>query len=130
MINQTFNFIGTPVAKPRMTKADTWKKRPVVEKYWKFKDNIKAQAKRQGFKLGQAYKVTFYLPLPKSMSMKRKQVMIGKPHKLRPDLDNLLKSLNDTLMEEDSGVYYITAQKKWAIGGKIIVENLPENLDF
>ena len=113
-----------------MTQADRWKKRPVVEKYWMFKDAIRAQADKQKFELGQAYKVTFYLPLPKSMSMKRKRALIGKPHKLRPDLDNLLKSLNDTLMDEDSSVYYVTAVKKWALGGKIIVENLPENLDF
>jgi Holliday junction resolvase RusA-like endonuclease len=123
-------FIGAPVAKPRMTQADRWKKRPVTEKYWKFKDAIKSTARRQGFVLGQTYKVTFYMPLPKSMSMKRKQAMIGKPHKLRPDLDNLLKSLNDCLMDEDSSVYYVVAVKKWAIGGKIIVENYPENLDF
>jgi len=125
-----FEFIGDPVAKPRMTQADKWKKRPVVEKYWKFKDKIKAQAKAQGFKLGQAYKVIFYLPMPKSMSMKRKNVINGKPHKIRPDLDNLIKSLNDCMLEEDGAVFYVTAQKKWGVGGKIIVENLPENLDF
>ena len=123
-------FMGTPVAKPRMTQADKWKKRPVTQKYWLFKDAIKRQARKQGFVLAPCYKVTFYLPLPKSMSMKKKQALIGKPHKIRPDLDNLLKSLNDCLMEEDSSVFYVVAQKKWAIGGKIIVENLPENLDF
>lgn len=123
-------FNGVPVAKPRMTQADKWKKRPVVQKYWLFKDRISAVAKKQGFKLGKAYRVTFYLPLPKSMSMKRKGALNGKPHTIRPDLDNLLKSLNDCLMDEDSSVHYIVAQKKWAIGGKIIVENLPENLDF
>ena len=25
----------TPVAKPRMTQSDKWKKRPIVEKYWR-----------------------------------------------------------------------------------------------
>lgn len=123
-------YIGLPVAKPRMTQADKWKKRAVVEKYWSFKDKIKLQAKQQGFKLGKAYKVVFYIPLPKSMSMKRKEALIGKPHTSRPDLDNMLKSLNDCLMDEDSSVHYVVCSKKWAIGGKIIVENLPENLEF
>lgn len=123
-------FIGNPVAKPRMTRADRYKKRPVVERYWAFKDKIVLQAKKQGFKLGRAYKVTFVLPLPKSMSMKRKEALIGKAHKLRPDLDNMLKSLNDCLMEEDSSVHYVTCRKIWGIGGKIIVENFPEDLDF
>jgi Holliday junction resolvase RusA-like endonuclease len=125
-----FEFIGTPVAKPRMTRADRYKKRPVVEKYWAFKDKIILQAKKQKFVLGRAYKVTFYMPLPKSISAKEKAKRLNKPHVIRPDLDNMLKSLNDTLMDEDSGVFYVTCQKKWAEEGKIIVENLPENLDF
>jgi len=125
-----FEFNGDPVAKPRMTQADRWKKRPVVEKYWKFKDAIKKQAKDQAFTLGQAYKVRFTIALPKSMSMKQKKAMIGKPHKSRPDLDNLIKSLNDCLMDEDSSIHYFTASKKWGLTGKIVVENLPKNLDF
>jgi Holliday junction resolvase RusA-like endonuclease len=123
-------FIGKPVAKPRMTRSDAWKKRPTVVKYWAFKDSITAQAKKQDFELGKAYKVTFVVALPKSMSMKRKRVLGGKPHMLRPDLDNMLKSLNDCLMEEDSSVHYIAARKIWGISGKIIVENYPDNLDF
>ena len=129
-MTDTLEFNGSPVAKPRMTRADQWKKRPVTERYWKFKDAIKAAAKRQDFKLGRTYKVTFTVSLPKSMSMKQKKLRIGKPHTLRPDLDNFLKALNDTLMDEDSSVYYIVAKKQWGMNGKIIVENYPENLDF
>ena len=33
-----------PVAKPRMTRSDRWKKRPVVLKYWQFKDALKEKA--------------------------------------------------------------------------------------
>jgi len=117
-------FTGKPVAKPRMTRSDAWKKRPVVLQYWAFKDEIEKQAKEQDFKLGKAYKVTFVVALPKSMSMKRKRAMHHKPHMLRPDLDNMLKSLNDCLMKEDSSVHYIAARKIWGVGGKIIVENL------
>jgi len=129
-MNDRLEFIGKPVAKPRMTRADQWKKRPVVERYWLFKDAINKQAKKQNFQLGKAYKVTFVVALPKSMSMKRKQALTGKPHMLRPDLDNMIKSLNDCLMKEDSSVHYLVARKIWGIGGKIIVENYPENLEF
>ena len=31
------NIKITPVSKPRMTRADTWKKRPCVLKYWAYK---------------------------------------------------------------------------------------------
>ena len=34
----TLNII--PVAKPRMTQSDKWKKRPATEKYWKYKDSF------------------------------------------------------------------------------------------
>jgi len=129
-MNDKFILTGIPVAKPRMTRSDAWKKRPVVMKYWAFKDNINVQAKKQKFELGKAYRVTFYIPMPKSMSIKNKKLYDGKPHLLRPDLDNMLKSLNDTLMDEDSSVHYVVCSKKWAYEGKIIVENLPENLDF
>ena len=35
----TLNIV--PVAKPRMTQSDKWKKRPATDKYWKFKDDLK-----------------------------------------------------------------------------------------
>jgi len=119
-----FEFIGTPVAKPRMTRADRYKKRPVVEKYWAFKDMIKLQAKQQKFKLADEYSVVFVMPIAKSTSEKKKAEMYGEPHRLRPDLDNMLKSLNDCLMDEDSSVHNVHARKIWGYEGKIVVENL------
>ena len=35
----TLNIL--PVAKPRMTQRDKWQKRPVVEKYWRYKEDLK-----------------------------------------------------------------------------------------
>jgi len=123
-------FKGKPVPKPRMTRADAWKKRPIVVSYFAFKDEINIQAKIQKFRLGNCIKVYFYVPMPKSWPEKKKKKMDGKPHKQKPDLDNYIKALCDTLLDEDSGVFYITATKKWARKGKIIVENLPEYLDY
>jgi Holliday junction resolvase RusA-like endonuclease len=125
-----FKYDGLPIAKPRMVASDRYKRRPTVERYWAFKDKIIISAKQQKFKLGEAYKVTFIMPMPKSMSLKKKALLNGTPHKSRPDLDNMLKSLNDCLMDEDSFVHYVTAIKKWGYEGKIIVENFPENLEF
>lgn len=48
-----FSVVGTPVAKPRMTKRDKWAKRPCVMKYWAWCDLVrfayKKQAKRAYF---------------------------------------------------------------------------------
>jgi len=117
-------FKGTPVAKPRMTQADRWKKRPVVEKYWTFKDNIVKQAKKQNFELGNSYEITFIIQLPKSMSEKKKKEYDGKAHMVRPDLDNLQKSANDCLLEEDSTVHTTVARKIWGREGRIIIKNM------
>lgn len=129
-MTDTLIYDGTPIPKPRMVASDRYKKRTTVVRYWAFKDKLVLEAKKQGFKLSQAYRVTFIMPLPKSMSAKKKAEYDGTPHLLRPDLDNLLKSLNDCLMDEDSSIHYITAIKKWGYSGKIIVENYPKDLDF
>lgn len=126
----SFTYIGKPVAKPRMVRSDKYKKRPVVMNYWTFKDRITRQAKEAGFKLGNAYRVTFVMPMPASLSEKKKAEYEGKPHQVRPDVDNMLKAVNDCLLEEDSAVHYVVCSKKWGREGKIILENYPENLEF
>jgi len=49
--------------------------------------------------------------------------MEGKPHKGRPDLDNLTKGLLDFL-PEDSHVWRIHGQKVWAYEGAILIEEI------
>ena len=41
--------------------------------------------------------VTFYMPIPKSLSNKRKTAINGKPHIKKPDTDNLIKTYKDAL---------------------------------
>lgn len=123
-MSDSLEYIGKPVAKPRMVRSDKYKKRPVVLNYWAFKDRIIKQAKQQGFKLGKQYKVTFVMPLPESLPKNKKVEFEGKPHQVRPDLDNMLKALNDCLSEEDSDIHYVVCNKVWGKDGKIIVENL------
>jgi len=118
-------FTLDPVAKPRMTQADKWQQRPAVLRYWAFKDELQRQAGEQGFTLPSAFAVTFYLPMPQGWSHKHKIEMLGKPHQTKPDLDNLCKSLNDSLLpDDDSTVWAINARKLWALEGAIIIEVL------
>lgn len=64
-------FIGiTVMGKPRMTRADAWKKRPVVLRYWKYKDELKRQAKIYGYTPGYELDIEFCIPCPKSWSRK------------------------------------------------------------
>lgn len=110
-----------PVPKPRMTRSDKWKKRKCVLEYWAFCDELRL--KSLGFKLSGNYKICFYLSMPKSWSKKKQELMQGKPHEQTPDLDNLIKAVNDALLKQDSIVYRFEAAKWWGKENKIIIQN-------
>jgi|TARA_R110000823_G_scaffold149486_1_gene280253 Holliday junction resolvase RusA-like endonuclease len=117
------------MAKPRMTQADSWKKRPIVLKYWEYKDDIKNWAVESNFNLGNEIYCVFNIPMPPSWSKKKKEEMLGKNHQQRPDIDNLLKGLMDALLEEDSHIHTVYANKVWSDEGSIDFYNLT-NLDL
>lgn len=74
------------------------------------------------FSLCNEFKVIFILPMPNSWSKKKKEAMIGKPHQQKPDIDNLLKFVMDSLLPEgDECVHEISAKKIWGEEGKVII---------
>jgi Holliday junction resolvase RusA-like endonuclease len=109
-----------PVAKPRMTRSDKWKQRPCVMRYRAYKDELRLSK----VKLPECHHVTFTLPMPKSWSNKQKSKMVGRPHKVRPDLDNLLKGLWDALLIDDAHIWDCRATKQWGHEGSIHIEPL------
>jgi len=119
-----YTFYITPCAKPRMTRSDRWNQRPAVVKYWEFKDQLVREAGIQEFTLPDAYRVDFYIPMPASWSKKKREAMRGKYHQQKPDIDNLVKSLNDCLKDDDSSVYYVHAVKFWNDVERIEVEEV------
>lgn len=109
-----------PVPKPRMTRADVWKKRKCVIRYREFCDQL-----RESFKPlppETPIKITFVMPMPKSWSLKKCEAMKGTPHFQRPDKDNLEKAFNDALFPEDSNVWCSMTKKIWGWNGEIIVD--------
>ena len=112
-----------PVPKPRMTKADAWKKREAVQRYW----NFKAHCKLIDLKLPEgSFHVHFVLPMPDSWSKKKRTGSLLMPHKQKPDIDNLLKALLDALFEDDSHINDCRASKWWGEEGCIIIEEISE----
>lgn len=65
-------------------------------------------------KSGNCY-VLFTFAIPKSYSKKKAIETQGKPYLQKPDIDNLFKSLADTVFykSDDSGVYKMNAEKVW-----------------
>ena len=57
--------------------------------------------------------IVAYLPLPKSLSRKKREQMAGQPHQVKPDIDNLIKSVLDALLKRDQGIHEIRARKRW-----------------
>lgn len=111
-----------PQPKPRMTRSDKWRKRPVILRYYDYCNMLR----KLGAKLPAAgAKVIFNIPIPKSWSKKKQNEMIGKPHQQRPDLDNMLKALSDAVHGEDCHIWQITVEKYWAIDGSIVIESTP-----
>lgn len=116
-----------PMGKPRMTQRDKWLKPPrkPVELYWEYKDKLVEMATRLMFDMPESeFGVKFVLPMPHSWSKKKRDQMDGAPHKQKPDLDNLMKALQDCLCKEDSFIHHYECRKVWGISGKIIIQKL------
>ena len=115
----------TPVPKPRMTRRDRWSKRPVVLRYFAFKDEVRLnKVKIQA----ENTHVIFHVPMPESWSKKKKNEMSGKSHKQRPDIDNYLKALLDAVFDDDSHISDIRATKVWAENGFITIKQCESNI--
>ena len=119
MTSQIYTVV--PVPAPRMTRSDKWKKRPVVMRYFAYRDELK----KAGATLpSQPCKITFYIEMPKSWSAKKKAAMNGQPHDQKPDVDNLTKGFLDALFEDDKHIYSIWIEKRWSETPHIAVEKL------
>jgi Holliday junction resolvase RusA-like endonuclease len=120
-----YEFKIVPIAKPRMTKRDKWKHRPVVDHYYAFKDQIRLQANIMGLKdlPGAIEGITFVIPMADTWSEVKKRKHDHAPHQQTPDLDNLNKALFDALNVQDKEIWYVGKLKKvWGRIGKIVIE--------
>lgn len=110
-----------PCAKVRQTQADKWKKRPCVVRYRAFAD----RCRELGMQLSDNVSVTFYLEMPSSWSHRKRAEMDGKPHRSRPDLDNLVGGLMDAVLPEgDSHISMLSGLRKvWSRTPGIEISN-------
>ena len=114
-----------PMGKPRMTRSDRWTNkekgvgRPAVLRYFNWQDEL--LLRMPDYEVPAEFKITFYMPFPKSYSKKKRESLLGKPHKEKPDIDNLQKAFLDTLCEEDSYVWHVDASKVWSDKGQIVI---------
>jgi Holliday junction resolvase RusA-like endonuclease len=91
-------------------------------KYREFADKLRLLSQLEKYELGDILTVQFHITMPKSWSDKKKELMDGKPHQQKPDIDNLVKAVMDSLSSNDAHVYHITASKYWAKQGSVNIE--------
>jgi Holliday junction resolvase RusA-like endonuclease len=85
-----------------------------LEKYNRYKVSLLAESKRQRFTIPPCgLWVTFFIPLPKTWSKKKKKQYHGTFCQSRPDIDNLCKAFMDSLVSEDKHIADIRITKRW-----------------
>lgn len=109
----------TPVPAPRQVRSDKWKPCPMVLRYRAFRDEVRLK----GVKVESGDEIIFLMPMPKSWSKKKKAEMEHEPHQQKPDLDNLVKAVLDSVYEDDAHIWQLTATKIWAYEGAIDIWN-------
>ena len=100
--------------RPRFSKFGTYNN----PKYTNYKKAFSLLAKRQCksyFEGATRLEVTFYMQIPKSLSKKKQNELIGQYHIKKPDTDNLIKTvkdaLNEVLYKDDSIICEVEAKK-------------------
>lgn len=113
-----------PCGAPRQTQRDKWQTRPAVVKYRIFKDELRLAWLKHGLSdfPARGTHITFVIPMPKSWSNKKRTEMCGQAHRQKPDIDNLLKSVLDTLAPGgDDYVWDVHVSKIWGQEGRITI---------
>lgn len=125
MIAKNFRVVGNPVSKPRMTRADVWRKRTIVIVYRAWADAIRTAAFGNAATYIAAENIVekvvlkFYLPIPDHL---KKKVFPEMPHNLRPDIDNLAKGALDALFIKDSIVPSLECHKYYSETPRLVVD--------
>lgn len=115
---------GTPIAKPRMTQRDKWAKRDCVMRYRDWADRLRKIAAGKIPPVDQIAALNWnaYFEPPRSWTKKKRIESIGKPHRTKPDRDNIDKAVLDSLFKNDSGIACGRIEKLWDWNAGIEIE--------
>jgi Holliday junction resolvase RusA-like endonuclease len=121
-VRSSFSVLADPVPKPRMTRRDAWAKRPCVERYRQWCDEVRLAVtgspaqKLDCDVLGVV--AFFHLPVPGSWAEKKKAEHYGRLHRGSGDVDNFLKGLCDALFAEDKTIPVMQGYKFFVEDGE------------
>lgn len=118
-----YHFHIDPMSAPTMTAADKYNKRPIVSRYFGYRNQIRCQANLKGLRdlPGCIDSLIFNIPMPGFWSKRKKNEMRGQNHTTRPDIDNILRGVMN-VFGEDSHIHTIrNLQKIWSDTGSIVL---------
>ena len=129
------NILPQPAPRPKIRVLKGKKKVPMAyypAKYHTYKKTLAYKIKAMNLKQctgSVALHAIFHLPYPKGTAKKR--MIHGAPHVKKPDVDNYLKALMDSieqsgLLSNDSRIYAISAKKLYNTGGSGIEFSIEE----
>lgn len=105
------------MGKPRIMRGERSK---VADRWRKYKADLIWLAKKMDLELPDSnFHVIFYLSPPKSWSEKKRMESLDMPVRVKPDLDNLEKSLYDALFENDSHIWDAHCTKLYGLPPRI-----------
>lgn len=114
-------FAIAPCPAPRMSRKDAFAPSPAVVRYNAYRNRLgeivlsHLDAKRYCLSdLLAPIGLRFYVAGGESLSLKKRMLLAGAPKLTRPDYDNFAKGFHDALFEDDSRVWDVRVQKRWA----------------
>ena len=122
-----------PAARPRVTSHGTYN--PKYYEMRKISQIIKSQWKCHPLVGPVFLNISFFMSIPKSLSIKKQKIMINKYHIKRPDIDNLEVMLYNALVKaeaiiDDSQISSVTSRKVYSDNPRTEVEILMIDYDF
>ena len=86
-----------------------------LERYNQYKIDLLTLCRVNKFNIpSQGLCIRFFIPMPKTWKKWQREVMNGKLHRQKPDIDNLLKAVLDSLLAEDKHIGHLgEISKRW-----------------
>jgi len=118
MERYVLNIVPVAASRPRVSRFATY----YPKRYTAFRKAMKEIAPALVYKEGVALDVdiVFEMKIPKC-SKKKALAMDGTLHTKKPDIDNLIKGVLDSILADDSIVARVKAVKIWSSQPRIIV---------
>ncbi len=63
----------------------------------------------------------FLMPMPKKWGQAERMRMLFTPHTEKPDSDNIIKGLQDSMKANDESIHELHIRKIWSLEPKIII---------